>query len=80
MVVNIHLYGWVSRVIDYDQSGSVSSTLMLPAGSTIADVLTSLGIPVKYPLLFLLNGEKVTANAVLCHQDKLEITVLIGGG
>ncbi|MBW1713189.1 MAG: MoaD/ThiS family protein, partial [Deltaproteobacteria bacterium] len=57
-----------------------SRRLNVPPGTTIAEILTELGVPDNLPTIFLVNGSPAQPGRVLTSGDVLSLLPPAGGG
>ena len=62
------------------ENGNGVAEREIPAGCTVGDVMTQLGIPEKIPKIMLINGEQKAAQDTLAEGDVLSVFPPIAGG
>lgn len=52
----------------------------IPDGSTVAQIMTLLGVPSEDVRIIFINGVHAAPDAPLCHGDRLGLFPAVGGG
>lgn len=79
MKVELKLFATLARYLP-DAADSGSATVDVPDGSTVRQLLSSLGIPDQMPLMILVNGRDAAPEQVLEDSDVLTIFPPLVGG
>lgn len=77
MRIRVELYVNLRK---YSPNGEKEFDLDLPTGSTLKDLIHSLGIPAEVALVMLVNGRPAEARTHLAHSDKVTLFPPLGGG
>jgi molybdopterin converting factor small subunit len=77
--IEVKLFATLSRFLPGPSNGQ-SATVDLPDGSTVNDLLESLGIPTDLPAVLLVNGRDAAPGQVLRHGDELAMFPPLAGG
>jgi sulfur carrier protein ThiS len=77
--VRITLYGSLRRYLPPETAG-ISAGVSLAQGSTILDLMDSLGIPHQSGLLILRNGTRCPMHTPLAAGDEVVLAPMVGGG
>jgi molybdopterin converting factor small subunit len=78
MRITIKLYSMLRSYLGEHEKGAAEGEF--PDGSTIADVLSALGIPEKIPRITLINGEQKESAVRLSEGDVLSVFPPMAGG
>ncbi len=79
MVVTVHLHTTLQR--QTPKGASRRFEVMLPAGSTLADLLARLDVTVNHDsILLVINGRQADASQVLGERDEVHLIPALSGG
>jgi len=79
MTIHLALFAYLSKYQPDGQGGRHARTLDLAQGTTISDVIASLGLPDE-PRVVFVNGRHATDDHVLREGDRLAIFPPVAGG
>ncbi len=79
MNVRVHLYATLAQHLPETREGN-SCTMEVNEGTTIADLLGSLNIPLTAPKIILRNGVHVDLNTPIRDGDSVAVFPPIAGG
>jgi sulfur carrier protein ThiS len=77
MNVTVRFYAELARSVN---GGRRQGTFEVPEGSTVDDLLGTLGVPFRNGLIVGRNGELANRAAVLADGDELELMTVMEGG
>ena len=78
--IEIKLYHAIRRYMPPGHGDSYSQRLSLPAGASVAQVMATLNIPQRIPVLIFLRSKMSRPDKVLANGDVLSIMQPAGGG
>ena len=79
MKIEVRLFATLAQYLP-DESDGRSATLELLDGSTVGDVVRSLGIPGDVPYLTMINGRDAALDRPLADGDVLSLFPPLAGG
>lgn len=79
MKVAVHLFATLARYLPADAIGDGLAMKVEP-GTTVGDVIRSLGIPARFELVSVVNGHDVPLEHPLAEGDVLSLFPPLAGG
>ncbi len=80
ITIHLKLFATLSRFMPGSDLPGIPQEKQLPAGTTLADLITRLGIPDEEVKLCYVNGRYQEVDYILQDQDEVGIFPPIGGG
>lgn len=79
MKIEVRLFATLTAYLP-DQSDGRSATLEVAEGSTVTDIIRSLGIPGDMPFVTMINGRDAAPGQFLADGDVLSLFPPLAGG